>query len=129
MPKLSTRSAAKLMTCDTRLQDVVKAAIARIDFTVLCGHRGEIEQNEAYERGFSKLKFPKSMHNSIPSKAVDLAPYPIDWKGLDRFKALMLIVKSEADRLEIKLRFGWDWNGNEKADERFVDWPHVELAE
>lgn len=115
------------MTCDVRLQQVVRAAIERMDFTVLCGHRGEVEQNEAYERGFSKLKFPKSNHNSVPSKAVDLAPYPIDWKDLDRFKVLMLIVKSEAAERGIKLRFGWDWNGNEKADERFVDWPHVEI--
>ena len=117
------------MTCDTRLQEVVKAAIKRIDFTVLCGHRGEQEQNDAFERGFSKLKFPQSKHNKVPSLAVDLAPYPIDWKDLDRFKVMMMIVKDEASKLGVKLRFGWDWNGNEKADERFVDWPHVELAE
>jgi hypothetical protein len=117
------------MTCDVRLQNIVKAAIERIDFAVLCGHRGEQEQQDAFEQGRSKLRWPRSMHNSVPSKAVDLAPYPINWKDLDRFKALMLIVKDEASKQGVKLRFGWDWNGNEKADERFVDWPHVELAE
>ena len=128
MPTFSKLSLERLATCDQRLQDVCHAAIKRIDFSVLCGFRNEKDQNDAFERGFSKVKWPKSRHNKQPSQAVDLAPYPINWKNLDRFKALMLIVKSEGQRLQIPLRFGMDFNQNDIiGDDKFIDWPHVEL--
>lgn len=128
MSTLSQRSLDKLHTCDTRLQDVVRAAIKRIDFTVLCGHRGENEQNDAFERGFSKLRWPKSKHNSNPSKAVDLAPYPINWEDIGRFKALGIIMVDEARKLHVPLRWGADWNRNGNlSDDKLKDWPHFEL--
>lgn len=129
MPKFSKRSLARLASCEARLQMVCNAAIERTDFTVLCGYRGEAEQNDAFERGMSKLRYPQSKHNAWPSRAVDLAPWPIDWENIGRFKTLMDIVAEEGKRLGVKLRFGWDWNGNGKPDEKFLDWPHVELVD
>jgi hypothetical protein len=118
------------MTCDVRLQNIVKAAIERIDFTVLCGHRGEQEQNDAYEQGRSKLRWPQSKHNKVPSLAVDLAPYPIDWHNLDRFKAVAMVMIDEAKKLNVPLRWGGDFNrdGNLHND-RFVDAPHFQIDE
>lgn len=130
MPHLSPRSFIKLTTCDDRLVKVVQAAIQRIDFTVLCGFRGEEEQNDAFERGASKLRWPKSKHNRSPSFAVDLAPYPIDWKNLGRFHAMAMVMMDEATKLHVPLRWGGDFNRNQVyGDDKFQDLPHFEIDE
>jgi peptidoglycan L-alanyl-D-glutamate endopeptidase CwlK len=125
----SKRSLARLETCDHRLQIVMKRAIARFDFTVLCGHRSKQEQNDAYERGASKLQWPNSKHNKTPSLAVDVAPFPIDWDDLGRFREMARIIMEEADKAGIKLRWGGDFNMNGKPDDKFVDMPHFEINE
>lgn len=130
MPTFSKKSLARLETCDHRLQMVMKRAITRYDFTVLCGHRTKQEQNDAYERGTSKLRWPQSKHNKTPSLAVDIAPFPIDWDNLGRFREMAAIVLDEAQKLGIKVRWGADWNQNgSEKDERFRDYPHFELVE
>lgn len=129
MPTLSKTSQQRLSTCDPRLQVIVIAAIKRIDFTVLCGHRGQQDQDDAVARGFSKTPWPKSKHNSLPSAAVDLAPYPIDWHNLDRFKALAMIMIDEAHKAGTKIRWGGDFNRNGLPDDKFIDMPHFELDE
>lgn len=129
MPTFGKTSVKRLATCDARLQMIANAAIKRIDFTVLCGHRGEQEQNDAFERGTSKLKFPHSKHNKKPSRAMDLAPYPINWDDLDRFKALAMIVLDEATKLGVKIRWGGDFNRNGLPDDKFKDLPHFEIDE
>ncbi len=129
MPMFSKRSLARLETCDHRLQIVMKRAIARFDFTVLCGHRSKQEQNDAYERGASKLQWPNSKHNKTPSLAVDVAPFPIDWDDLGRFREMARIIMEEADKAGIKLRWGGDFNMNGKPDDKFVDMPHFEINE
>lgn len=120
MPCFSFRSVKLLSECDPRLQRVCYEAIKYIDFIVICGHRNECEQNECYANGTSKLRYPKSKHNSLPSLAVDIAPYPIDWKDIDRFKELGKIMKREADKLGVRLRWGGDFL-------LFKDYPHYEV--
>ena len=130
MPKFSMTSLKRLASCDPRLQMIANGAIARIDFTVLCGHRGQEEQNDAFERGTSKLRWPNSKHNKWPSLAMDLAPFPINWNDLDRFKVLAHIVLDEAKQLSVKIRWGADWDRDgDWHDEKFRDWPHFELDE
>ena len=79
MPKFSETSQSKLATCDRRIHHVLHAAIGFTDFSVLCGHRGEVSQDKAFADGKSKRQWPDSLHNVQPSLAVDIAPYPIDW--------------------------------------------------
>ncbi len=130
MPKLSPKSEERLLTCDQRLQRVAREAIKCFDFAVLTGHRGKEEQNEAFAAGNSKERWPDSKHNSIPSAAFDVAPFPIDWKDSDRFVLLAGCILGIAHTLGIKLRWGGDWNGNFKvSDERFLDLGHFELKE
>lgn len=129
MPTFSRRSLARLETCDHRLQMVLKRAITRYDFTVLCGHRTKEEQQDAFERGASKLQWPRSKHNKKPSLAVDVAPFPIDWDNLERFRELAAVIMDEASKLGIKLRWGGDFNMNGKPDDKFVDMPHFEILE
>lgn len=76
MPNFSKRSEKALSECDNKIKAVMYALIEHVDFSVTCGHRGKEEQNKAYRNGFSKLKWPESKHNSLPSKAVDIYPYP-----------------------------------------------------
>lgn len=95
-------------------------AIIEYDFSVLCGYRNEHDQNEAYDNGFSKLKFPQSMHNRYPSLAVDIAPYPINWKNSVAFCELANIIKRISEQTMIPIQWGGDWV-------KFIDMPHWEL--
>lgn len=130
MPSFSGKSLAHLRTCDARLQSILNEVIKYTDFTVLCGHRGQKEQAEALAAGKSKVGWPNSKHNSLPSKAVDIAPYPIDWNDEVRFARLMGHVERVANEQGIKLRFGLDFDGDGwSSDERFLDFPHIELVD
>ena len=128
MPKFSKRSGGKLETCHADLQKVFNEVIKRFDCTVLEGTRPKEKQNEYYRTGKSKLKYPKSKHNSNPSRAVDVAPYPIDWKDKERFYFFAGYVKGVASQMGIELRWGGDWDGDTQVhDQTFMDLPHFEL--
>jgi peptidoglycan L-alanyl-D-glutamate endopeptidase CwlK len=101
-----------------------------MDHTVLCGHRGKKEQDEAVRNGKSKTPWPTSKHNRLPSKAIDVAPYPIDWDDEVRFARLMGHYERVAMEQGIKIRLGLDFNQNGRSnDEKFLDFPHIELVE
>lgn len=122
MPSFSTKSAERLLTCDHRLQRLFNDVIKFLDCSVICGHRGKLEQDKAYAEGKSKLRWPDSKHNVSPSKAVDVIPYPQDWSNIQRFREFAVIVKECAARLGIKVRWGGDWK-------EFPDFPHWELVD
>jgi len=134
MPSFSSASEAQLATCDPRLQRILRAAILHFDFSVIEGHRGESAQHADFLAGKSQLDWPHGKHNASPSRAVDIAPYPVDWKDGEkphlRFAFMMGVVKVCADTLGIKVRFGMDWSRNlDMRDETFLDLPHIELDE
>jgi peptidoglycan LD-endopeptidase CwlK len=134
MPVFSKASLAQLATCDNRLQIVLHEAIRHFDFTVVEGHRGEEAQEAAFRKKATQLHWPHGKHNTKPSRAVDIAPYPVDWKDDEkphlRFAFMMGVVKVCADNMGVKVRFGMDWNRNlDPRDESFIDLPHVELDE
>lgn len=119
MPSFSIRSKNNLSQCDIRLQAVLLEVIKHFDFTVICGYRGKEDQDKAFAEGKSKLKYPHSKHNKLPSLAVDIAPYPIDWKNIEAFKELAIRVKAEANKQGFKIVWGGDW--------KFKDYPHFEI--
>lgn len=134
MPLFSSASLDQLATCDPRLQRVLTEAIRYVDFTVVEGHRGQAAQDAAYAAGNSKLRWPHGNHNALPSRAVDIAPFPVDWKDGElphlRFAMMMGVVLVCAQQEGVKVRFGLDWNRNlDPRDETFLDLPHVELDE
>lgn len=134
MATFGTASLAQLATCEDRLQRVMHAAIEHMDFTVLEGHRGQAAQDAAVAAGNSKTPWPTSKHNATPSRAVDVAPYPVDWSDREaarqRFALLAGFVLACAATLGIRLRWGGDWNGNQDTrDESFRDLPHFELVD
>jgi peptidoglycan L-alanyl-D-glutamate endopeptidase CwlK len=129
MPSFSRISREKLATCHHDLQAVMNEAIKYTDFSIICGYRGQKEQDDAFTKGLSKLKFPNGKHNQDPSLAVDIAPYPIDWKDIKRFIELKEVIFQVAGELGIHIRWGGDWNQNgSSADEKFLDLPHYELV-
>lgn len=134
MPKFSTRSKERLAECHQDLQRLMEKVIERFDITVLEGHRGEEAQTEAFRKGKSKVKFPNSKHNSMPSKAIDVAPYipgrGIDWNYEPQFYLMAGYIMSTAAELNIKVRWGGDFNRNQfPGDESFLDLVHFELEE
>jgi peptidoglycan L-alanyl-D-glutamate endopeptidase CwlK len=130
MPEFSEKSLAKLKTCDERLQRLFLEVVKHYDCTVICGHRSKEEQDDAVRTGHSKLAWPNSKHNTLPSKAADVVPYPIDWMDTHRFFHFAGFVLATAKQLGINIRCGVDWNGdlNFKNDS-FFDAPHFELEE
>ena len=130
MPRFGKRSKKRLATCDDRLQDLFKKVIKYFDCTVIQGHRGEAEQNQAYDAGRSKLRYPDGKHNADPSKAVDVAPYPIDWSDRDRFHYFGGFVLGIAAQMGLKIRWGGDWDRDTQVkDNKFDDLPHFEIRE
>ena len=60
--------------------------------------------------------------------ALDVCPYPIDWNDKDRFYNFAGLVKGIAISMDIKIRWGGDWDGdNDLKDQTFFDLPHFEL--
>ena len=131
----SKRSIERLNTCDPRLVALFNRVISLglIDMTVIWGHRGEKEQEEMFRTGRSRVKWPHSKHNSMPSKAVDVAPYvngKPSWND-KHCSFLAGIVMTVADEMGIKVRWGgnWDMDGEPITDQRFDDLIHYELVE
>lgn len=124
MPQFSKSSQAKLDTCDGRLQRLFNEVIKYQDCSIVCGFRGEEEQNAAFDAGFSKVRWPKGKHNKNPSKAVDVCPYPIDFKDEARFIEFGKLVKEVAKRLDVVVSWGGDW---EETFGGGKDYPHWEV--
>lgn len=126
----------RLQFCHPKLQRLLTEAMARadrrrtLDFTIVCGHRGEAAQNAALAAGKSTKAWPDSKHNRLPSVAVDVAPYPTVWGDAPAFARLAGYIQAVADDLDIEIRWGGDWNDNGRTDdERLVDLPHLELTD
>jgi len=130
MPNFSLASKTKLLTCHPELQRLFNEVIKHWDCQILEGHRGKEAQNKAFKEGNSKLQWPKGKHNKLPSLAVDVAPYPIDWKDTQRFIYFAGFVLGVAAMLNIKVRYGGDWDSDtQMTDERFRDLVHWEIVE
>lgn len=145
MPVFGKKSKDKLATAHPKLQLVMNEAIKVYDFTVLYGQRTAEEQFELYKQGrqlqsdgtWKKVgstvteldgKIKKSKHNYSPSLAVDIAPYPIDWNNIQRFKDMAKVVLQCAKNLNIKVIWGADWDMDGNIEEhKFKDFPHFEL--
>ncbi len=136
MPRFSDNSQERLDSCHPDLQRLFKEVVRGFDCSVLCGHRSKAEQQKVFEQGLSQVQFPNSKHNITPSRAVDVPPYPIDWKDLPRFHLFAGYVLGIANQLyqrgeiDHRIRWGGDWDSDTlTSDERFRDLPHFELGQ
>lgn len=130
--RFGNKSVSKLITCDERLVRVAHRALSMspLDFSVIAGHRTQSEQRAVFADGRSKLNWPQSKHNSKPAQAMDLAPWPLDWRAAMRFHVLAGVVFAAAGEEKVILRWGGNWDGDwSSADQSFSDLPHYELVE
>ena len=138
MPVFGKTSLERLRTCDHRLQEIAFEVVKRFDCTVVEGHRSEELQNHCFDTGKSKLRWPNSKHNSIPSRAIDIAVWDgsqrrIVWgdqSQYDRETALLFAAffKGVAAGLGYEVIWGGDWDSDwSRKDQSFHDWPHFEL--
>lgn len=133
MPKFSDTSMKRLADAHPLLQGILEHVIQYLDIVILCTYRGEAEQNKAVAEGKSKLAYPNSKHNHIPSRAVDVGIYNpalkgVNWNDKDSFYYLAGYIKAVADYSGIPIRWGGDWDSDgDFKDNMFQDLPHYEL--
>ena len=133
MPIFSKKSGDILLTCCHEIQLICNKAIPIYDFTVIWGIRAQEEQDRLFHQGLSTKQYPDSKHNVIPpqelSDAVDIAPYPVNWKDLYRFIFLAGIMFSIAKQENINLRWGGNWDMDTEiiSDQTFQDLCHYEI--
>ena len=124
MPKFGKRSKERLRGVDTKLVNVLNELVKIMDVTIIEGLRSEQRQEKLLKEGSTKTKFSKH----ITGKAVDLAPYPIDWKDRDRFHYMGGMIRGIAKQLNVPVRWGGDWDSDgETKDNSFDDLVHVEI--
>ena len=128
MPRYSKTSKKRLATCDKRLQDLFNEVIKHVDCSILEGHRSKERQNKLYDEGRTKVRYPDGRHNFNPSRAVDVTPYPVDWKDRERQTLFAGSTIGTARSMGINLRWGGDWDQDfQVMDNRFDDFPHFEI--
>lgn len=151
---LGQKSLAQLATVDEKMQRVVKRAIELTgqDFTVLEGVRTKQRQYELFAKGRSIAELRKAgVPSSVlaqpgekkvtwtlnskhfapvegqPGRAVDLAPFPIDWTSMAKFTAIKEAMFKAAAELGVRIRWGGDWDGDGKTEHGEDDFGHFEL--
>ena len=126
MPRFGKRSRERLKGVDARLVNVLNELIKIMDVTIIEGVRSAERQAELLEKGATKVKYSRHMEG----KAVDLAPYPIDWNNRDGFYYMGGMIRGIAQQMGLKVRFGGDWDSDgDTKDNSFDDLVHVEIRE
>lgn len=132
---LDKRSVQRLVTCTPQLIRIVCRVSLIFPIFVVCGHRDEADQNNAYEKGNTKVKWPNSRHNTYPAKAVDVMPKELtetggirlNWSDLKRFYFLAGHMRMAAHQEGFEIRWGGDWDmDTEIRDNTFNDLVHFE---
>jgi peptidoglycan L-alanyl-D-glutamate endopeptidase CwlK len=139
---LGQRSLSRLEGVHPNLVRVVKRAAAMAtaeeDFTVLEGVRTPERQRALYAQGRTtpgKIVTWTMRSNHFRDtrtgfgRAVDLAPFPIDWNDHRRFDRLANLMFRAASIEGVPIRWGADWDRDGRPRERGEsDSPHFELA-
>ncbi len=120
MPSFSTISANRLSTCEEQLQRLFNEVVKDYDCSIIEGHRSLEKQTEYFNTGKSKTMNSNHLYN--PSRAVDVMPYPINWKDRAGLMEFSRFVKSKAAELKIDVRWGGDFKS-------FFDGPHWEIIQ
>ena len=125
--RLGTRSVGNLVGVHEDLQHVVYLAITttKVDFTVIEGLRDRARQRELVDIGASQTM--NSPH--LTGHAIDVVPWvggKVRWDW-PLFYPIADAMIAAAIELDIRIRWGGDWNSDGIFNERFRDGPHFEL--
>lgn len=123
--KWSPKSLERMKGVHPDLINVANKALSyqEMDITVLPdgGVRTPERQVELVAKGVSKTLNSKHLIQKDGfGHALDLAPYPIDWQDINKFKELIKLMKRAATELGVQIIAGGDWKS-------FRDYPHYEL--
>lgn len=148
-------SLERLSTCSEGMRKVANRALAMgiMDMSLICGHRSQEAQTEAYDNGFSKVMWPDSKHNDVPSSAFDMYPYHPRFKLLtgaaEQVEQIALVLECSIEKAQrfivseysrmagvilaaavvegVTLCWGGDWDGDaDITDQKFMDLGHFE---
>lgn len=113
------------------LQEIVDFILNEVaDVSLICGHRTEAEQNVLYPK-YTKVRWPNGKHNSYPSTAVDLQPFPYPQDERKLVKQLAYIagrVIEYGKSRHLDVRWGGDWDQDgDTNDQTFNDLFHFEV--
>jgi len=144
MPKFATTSMSRLSSCSRDIQTIMLEVVKYRDITIVEGSRTAERQHEHWQKGRKLIRTSndpknassweiankkkvvtykdgyskKSKHQSYPSVAIDVCPYPEMWSDENALNELRGIIKYVQDRLyeegkiEKKIANGYDlWNG------------------
>jgi len=121
MPSFGQRSLKNLYKVHPDIVAVLDEAIKHYDFSVLEGVRALERQKALCATGKSQTLNSKHLRQSDGySHAVDVAPYPIDWKNTEEFFYLAGLIEGIAQGKGVSLRWGGRWKN-------LKDCPHFEL--
>jgi len=160
MAQYGQSSRNRLSTCHRDIQTVMNYLIKYFDNTILSGHREPEEQFDLFKKGRKFIGGPGeeqdagkwmidnrrdvvthrdgilklSEHNHYPSRAIDAAPWPLNWNKHSRFFYQAGIVQWVSHKLHAEgkiehiLKWGGDWDMDHDFDDQdFVDLPHFQL--
>ncbi len=114
--------------------------LSPVDISIVRGWSPEDVQNMLFRTGASQKRWPDSEHNfelngEPHSKAFDFAPHlggeiRIPWKDTHLFAVVAGVFFVAAKELNIKLRWGGDWNMDGlTTNQTFMDWGHFEIED
>jgi peptidoglycan LD-endopeptidase CwlK len=127
MYKFSNKSLSKLN--NKKFHPILRTLLTKaiettpIDFTIIETARTKEQQVINFKNGTSKTMRSRHLpevNKSGYAEAVDIAPYPVNWADIKRFKELSAHIKKTADLMNIKIEWGGDWK-------TFKDYPHWQL--
>lgn len=126
MYKFGRTSKRRLKGVDARLVSVLNELIKIMDVTIIEGLRSKERQQELLAQGKTKTKYSKH----IKGKAVDLAPYPIDWDDREMFHYMGGMLRGLGKAMGVNIRWGGDWDSDgDINDNKFDDLVHVEIKD
>lgn len=132
---LNVRSEKNLVGVDESLAKVVRAVAEVHNILVIEGVRTKERQADLYSQGRTKpgkIVTWTLQSKHIDGKAVDVVMLKngtIDWNDSKAFEDLGRIMIDTAKQLGVKLRWGYDWDGDGVLKEKGeTDGPHFELV-
>lgn len=137
MNNWSNKSQAVFDTLHIDLKTLTSRVLQIHDCSLLWGHRDKDTQNALFDDGKSKVRYPDSKHNTLPSEAVDMIPYrkgldPYGDDGYTTYFCGIVLGVAEQLRQEGHMRYAIRWGGSWTTERnhkfaRFFDAYHFEL--
>tara|TARA_R110000796_G_scaffold33027_1_gene85945 strand:- start:5853 stop:6233 length:381 start_codon:yes stop_codon:yes gene_type:complete len=126
MYRFGRKSKERLKGVDSNLIKVLNELIKIMDVTIIEGVRSKERQEQLLAQGKTKTKYSKH----ITGKAVDLAPYPINWEDREMFHYMGGMLRGIGQSMGLKIRWGGDWDSDgDINDNKFDDLVHVEIKD